>query len=86
MAEPLIWTETDSTNVKRVAYHDNTQSLCVEFHNGGLYSYADVTEDIYVALVHAPSVGQYLNMVVKGMHPYEHYSSMLDLETNLASK
>lgn len=85
-AEQLEWTHVDSSNVEAVAYHEGTQKLCVRFKNGGLYSYDDVEEDIYVGLVHAASVGRYLNEQVKAMYPYTKYSGMLDLVDSLASK
>lgn len=86
MAEvALIWTDVDSSNVKRVALHEVSKTLCVQFHNGGLYGYHDVGNDTYVELVHAESVGKYLNSVVKALHPFtkfndehEMYSSFLN--------
>lgn len=82
----LTWTEVDSSNVKAVALEERTHTLCVLFHNGGLYTYAGVPSETYSDLVHAESVGRYLNQVIKGMYPYTRWLSMLDLMDNLAAK
>jgi hypothetical protein len=80
MAQPNIkWTETpDSSNVSRVMYHEPTQTICVQFHNGGLYTYLGASEEIYMGLVHAPSVGQYLHRVIKAF-PYTRWESETEL-------
>lgn len=75
----LQWVETDSSNVKAVAYHPATETLAVRFHNGGLYSYADVGLEVYSGLAGAKSVGQYLNTVIKGVYPYTLHPDESDL-------
>lgn len=78
MNAAIDWVELDSSNVKRAAYHENTKTICVEFHSGGLYTYLGPNEEIYMGLVHAVSVGQYLNRVVKTF-PYTRWESEADL-------
>jgi hypothetical protein len=79
MNAPLEWVDTpDSSNVSRVMYHEPTQTICVQFHNGGLYTYLGASEEIYMSLVHADSVGKYLNNVVKSF-PYTRWESEADL-------
>lgn len=87
MAQPDIkWTETpDSSNVARVFYHEPTMTIGVQFVNGGLYSYLGATEEVYENLVHAPSIGKYLNAVVKGF-PYTRWDSEMELSNYLATK
>lgn len=75
----LNWTEVDSSNVRRVGYHEETATLCVEFHNGGLYTYECVDNETFVSMVHAESVGRYLNNVVKVLHPYTKFNTHEDL-------
>lgn len=79
----LIWTDVDSSNVKRVAFHEDSKTLCVQFHGGGLYGYHDVGNDTYVELVHAESVGKYLNSVIKVMYPYTKYGDEIELLSSL---
>ena len=68
----IDWTEVESGNVQEVGYHEPTKTLVVRFHNGGLYSYDQATKDTFLNLVHAESVGRYLNNVVKVFHPNYH--------------
>lgn len=87
MAEVMIeWVDTpDSSNVSRVFYHIHTQTVCVQFNSGGLYTYLGPTEEIYMGLVHAPSVGKYLNNVIKAF-PYTRWDNESDLIDYLATK
>jgi hypothetical protein len=82
--QALVWTETDSSNVSAVAYDTPTKTLCVKFGSGGIYTYKGVANEIYVDLVHAESVGKYLNSVVKPNYPYERFESEADLLHDLA--
>jgi hypothetical protein len=52
-----------SSNVSHVGYENG--SLAVQFHDGGLYHYSDVPQDIYLRLLSAPSKGSFLHKVVK---------------------
>lgn len=79
----VTWEHTDSSNVNRVAYHDETRTLCVEFNNGGLYTYSDVEPDHYHGLVGAISVGQYMNDVIKVLYPYNRFYNEVDLLASL---
>lgn len=87
MPQPDIkWTDTpDSSNVSRVFYHEPTQTIGVQFVSGGLYSYLGATEEIYENLVHAPSVGKYLNDVIKSF-PYTRWESEMELSNYLSIK
>jgi len=63
-------TSVISSNVAAVGYDEGSSTLQVEFHNGGVYQYFDVPEDVFTALRDAPSVGQYLNADIKGRYRY----------------
>lgn len=76
----LVWTEVDSSNVKAVAHNPVNDTLAVQFSNGGLYTYEGVDEEVYVSLVHAASVGQYLNLAIKGVYPYTKHFTQEALE------
>ncbi|NMW31211.1 KTSC domain-containing protein [Altererythrobacter sp. RZ02] len=60
----------DSSNVAAVGYEEDSQTLQVEFNNGGTYQYFDVPQAIFDGLLGASSVGQYLNQHVKGTYRY----------------
>lgn len=86
MADPkVIWTEVGSSNVKAVAYCEQTQNMGVEFTSGALYSYKGVDMEVYSGLVGAQSVGQYFDRVIKksGMYDYERFHSREGLEVKL---
>jgi hypothetical protein len=55
-----------STNISSIGYDGNTQTLEIEFHNGGIYQYFDVSVDAYQGLIQAASVGQYFAQHIKG--------------------
>lgn len=79
--EHLDWMDTQSSNIQSVAYHEPSKTLAVKFIHGGLYSYMGINEEMYVDLVHAQSVGQYLNQVIKATFPYtrwENESQLID--------
>lgn len=62
----IAWDETEeSSNVSKLFFDEHTQTICVQFKNGGLYSYIGASLEIYMSLRHAPSVGRYLHNVVK---------------------
>lgn len=81
----LEWTETDSSNVHSVAYHEPSKTLAVRFKSGGLYSYLEVDRETYSSMVHADSVGGYLNRVVKSLHAYTRWASEADLMDHLTA-
>lgn len=82
-AEELVWTNVDSSNVNRIAYEENSQTLCVEFNNGGLYVYRHVDMEVYVDFVHADSVGKYLNSAIKPYYEYEKFADEASLLNEL---
>ncbi len=57
-----------STNIQSVGYDQNTQILEVEFKNGTVYQYTDVSLGEYEGLMGAGSKGSYLNMNIKGRY------------------
>lgn len=71
--QKLEWTDVDSSNIEAVAYHDESSTLAVRFKGGALYTYKGVDSETHVALVHAESVGRYLNQVIKVNFPYERH-------------
>ena len=59
-----------SSNVASVGYDLKTQTLEVEFQNGNVYQYFDVTQDVYDGLMSAESKGKFLNAQIKGCYRY----------------
>lgn len=59
-----------SSNVASIGYDPTSTLLEVEFHDGNVYQYFDVPQQVFDGLVGAASVGQYLNAHVKGTYRY----------------
>jgi KTSC domain len=58
-------TPVESKSVASVGYDSERFELEVEFHNGRVYRYEQVPVAAYRLLLQAPSVGEYINKVVK---------------------
>lgn len=63
-------TPVSSSNIRSIGYDPATQTLEVEFLNGGIYHYHGVPPAEYQALMAAASHGTYLNAHIKGRYPY----------------
>lgn len=78
MAQNLKWQKVDSSNIEAVAYDETTEILSVRFHNGGLYTYDAVDMEVFTSLVSAPSVGKFLNTVIKPFCQYNKWVSDIE--------
>jgi len=59
-----------SSNIASIGYDADSQTLEVEFLNGGIYQYFDVPAHVYEELMSAGSHGQYLARNIKGVYRY----------------
>jgi len=59
-----------SSNVAAIGHDGNSDTLQVEFHNGGTYQYFDVPEHLFESLRDADSVGGFLAAHIKGSYRY----------------
>ena len=64
-------TPVDSSAVISVGYDDSRQTLELEYVDGDVDQYFDVPEALYRALLDAPSIGQFVNVEIKGTFRYE---------------
>lgn len=60
----------DSSNIAAVGYDEESETLQVEFLNGGVYQYFDVPLSVYDGLYRADSPGGYLAAHIKGRYRY----------------
>lgn len=60
----------DSSNIASIGYDEGTQTLEIEFLNGGVYQYFDVPQQVYNDMMGAGSHGQYLAQNIKGYYRY----------------
>lgn len=66
----MIKKAVSSSNIAAIGYDIDTQTLEIEFLNGGVYQYFEVPENLYNDLMSASSHGQYLNQNIKGYYRY----------------
>jgi hypothetical protein len=64
------YTNFSSSNVARISYEETSSTLEVEFHNGSIYQYYDVPQQIWSAFKDAPSKGQFIHHSLKGQYRY----------------
>lgn len=60
----------DSSNIASMGYDTEHMVLEVEFRNGSIYHYVEVSPDLWVAMQEAPSAGQFLNQSIKPIHDF----------------
>lgn len=60
-----------SSDIRSIGYDIETQTLEIEFHNGGVYQYYDVPENIYHGLMNANSHGSYFHKNIKNTYKYK---------------
>ncbi|MFN3762814.1 MAG: KTSC domain-containing protein, partial [Anaerolineae bacterium] len=53
-----------------VGYDEDTRTLEIEFHSGGIYQYYDVPPEIYQELLNAPSLGKYFHAKIRNTYRY----------------
>lgn len=59
-----------SSTIRAVGYDQASQTLEVEFHQGGVYQYFEVPEFIFRALMLASSKGVFFNRNVEDRYAY----------------
>ena len=59
-----------SSNIASIGYEENSETLEIEFLNGGVYQYFDVPKQVYDGLMGADSHGKYLAANIKGTYRY----------------
>tara|TARA_R110000850_G_scaffold50499_5_gene123851 strand:+ start:994 stop:1203 length:210 start_codon:yes stop_codon:yes gene_type:complete len=59
-----------SSNIASIGYDAGSQTLEIEFLNGGVYQYFDVPPYVHEELMNASSHGQYLAQNIKGAYRY----------------
>lgn len=66
----MIRQSVTSSNIASIGYDADSQTLEVEFLNGGVYQYFDVPQHVHQAFMNADSHGQYLAKNIKGTYRY----------------
>lgn len=60
----------ESSNIASIGYDDGTSTLEVEFLDGSVYQYFDVSDAVFDGFLQAPSKGQYLHREIRNAYRY----------------
>jgi KTSC domain len=63
-------TPVSSSSIASVGYDSDSSTLEIEFNNGSIYQYFDVSENVFNELLGSASVGGYLASNVKGVYRF----------------
>lgn len=63
----LNYSPVQSSNLREIAYDEDTQTLGVRFHRGGEYHYADVPKPVVDEMLASSSTGSYFSRNVRGV-------------------
>ena len=60
----------NSSNISSVGYDPDSQTLEIEFNNGGVYQYSGVPESVYDGMMGADSKGKYFHANINKTYPF----------------
>ena len=60
-----------STQIEKIGYDAESQTLRVLFKKGGLYDYSNVPADVANTFIGSDSPGKYLQSNIRGVYAYE---------------
>ncbi len=63
-------TPVSSTDIAEIGYEEDTMTLEVAFHSGGVYQYFDVPDSVYQEFMRASSKGKFLYANIKNSYRY----------------
>ena len=58
-------TPVSSSTIKSIGYIPNTKELQIEFNNGAIFNYAQVSSETWQGLNNSESKGKYFSSVIK---------------------
>lgn len=61
-------TPVTSSNLVSVGYNASSQTLEVEFKNGGIYQYDEIPLELYTGIMSAASAGRYFHQNIRGKY------------------
>ena len=70
--EPEMTPTPASTSVLEIGYAADAEEVWVRFTSGRLYVYSHVPRVVWEEMVASPSVGGFVNAVLKPGYPYRH--------------
>jgi hypothetical protein len=70
-----------SPNIYNIGYEPASQNLYVQFANGFVYEYRNVSPNVYAELMNADLVDVYLNQYMRDQYPYRRMMRLLPVES-----
>lgn len=62
----VLWDDVDSSNIKQIAFHEDSQQILVEFKkDGGIFAYEGCSKSLYEQFKNAPSAGKFFHANIK---------------------
>jgi hypothetical protein len=62
-----------SSMIREIGYDEESETLEVEFHEGGVYQYSNIPVSVYRELISSSSIGRYFAQYIKkGSYPCRH--------------
>jgi len=58
-----------SDHIAEVSYDGDDRTMTITFQDGRSYEYAGVSQDVYLQMQRAPSVGSFFHRHVRGVYP-----------------
>ena len=65
----IVMENVESSNIAQKGYNPETKVFRVLFHNGGVFEYDGVPEDIALGIDTASSVGGYFHSMIRSVFP-----------------
>jgi len=63
-----------SSNISSIGHDEPSETLEVEFSNGTIYQYFNVSRAVFDELMRSSSKGQFFNAYIKNSYPYSRVS------------
>lgn len=61
-----------SSNISEIGYDENTRTLVIKFHHGGLYKYSPITAKSYLNFLRSTSKGEWFQKNIKNNKLIDH--------------
>ena len=69
--DELEWEEVESSNISAIAFHAESQRICVRFKDDAVWAYDDCPKELFERFRLAPSVGKFFHANIKNSHASE---------------
>lgn len=71
MIDEFEMQKVESSNIDEIGYDETTLKLVVQFKNGGRYTYAGVSPEVFADFATADSQGKFFHKHIRGKYNHE---------------